>query len=118
MGKVSRGGDGRQKLELGRGLPSPKGLPALPSASSHPRLVIGNRGTEGLCLFGGWGGLWGEWTSEPRKSRCTLALRTPNIQIYLGVPIVAQRLMNPTRIHEAVGSIPGLAQWVKDLVLL
>ena len=26
--------------------------------------------------------------------------------------------MNPTRNHEVVGLIPGLAQWVKDLALL
>ena len=34
-----------------------------------------------------------------------------------GVPIVAQWLMNPTSNHEVVVSIPGLAQWVKDLAL-
>ena len=37
---------------------------------------------------------------------------------YLGVPVVAQRVMNPTSIYEDEGSIPGLTPWVKDLALL
>ena len=35
-----------------------------------------------------------------------------------GVPIVAQRVKNPTSVREDAGLIPGLTQWVKDPVLL
>ena len=39
------------------------------------------------------------------------------IKKFLGVPIMAQWLTNPTRNQEVAGSMPALAQWVKDLAL-
>ena len=36
----------------------------------------------------------------------------------MGVPVVAQWLMNPTKNHEGAGSVPALAQRVRDLALL
>ena len=38
--------------------------------------------------------------------------------LQFGVPVVAQQVKKPTSIHQDVGSIPGLDQWVKDLAVL
>ena len=39
------------------------------------------------------------------------------LNVGIRVPIMAQQLTNPSRNLEVAGSIPGLAEWVKDPVL-
>ena len=58
--------------------------------------------------------IWG--LPLPVEGPCN-CLSSPLKKPVNGVPFVAQWLVNPTRNHEVAGSIPGLAQWVKDPAL-
>ena len=55
---------------------------------------------------------------EPLQwQRWILTLLLHEKTLILGVPFVAQWVTNLSSIHEDADSIPGLAQWVKDLEL-
>lgn len=48
--------------------------------------------------------------------KCDSAIHAKNQ--YGAFPSWAQQVKNPTSVHEDVGLIPGLTQWVKDPALL
>ena len=52
-----------------------------------------------------------------RQDDIALGMHTIFKNTFYGVPVVAQQVTNLTSIHEDAGSIPGLAQWIKDPVL-
>ena len=70
----------------------------------------------------GWKGNLHKVYIPVNKRHCNTAWDSQKWELFkkmgLGVPVVAQWLMNPTRNYEAAGSIPALAQWGKNPALL
>ena len=55
---------------------------------------------------------------EPDQVTVTFILKKSNNSKEQSCSHCSSTLTTPTRVHEDVGSIPGPAQWVKDLALL
>ena len=56
--------------------------------------------------------IWNELEKDENLQRLWISYK-----IIIGDPILAQWLTNLTRNHEVAGWNPGIAPWVKDLVL-
>ena len=74
-------------------------------------------GIKGLRSRKAGGALYLTGSFKQQSPSSMTALKKSRKKTHLGVLVVAQWVKNLTSIHEHVGSIPGLAQWVKDPAL-
>ena len=54
---------------------------------------------------------------EPPHAVGVALKKNLDLKTFGGVAVMAQWLTDPTRNHEVVGSIPGLAQWIRISVV-